>query len=216
MINIDNLTFSYTGKPPYPIKNLYLNIEDGSYTSILGENGSSKTTLIKLILGLLKPVKGTIKLNTDKIGYVPQRLESFNAQFPITVFEVLNIHRKVLKIKDNNIIDEYLESVGMDKFKNSLIGNLSGGQMQKVFIARALMGNPELLIFDEPSTGIDVNSQKEIYRLITHLNRCHNITVVAVEHNLNAAINNSTHIYKMGGNICSMYTISEYKKSVNF
>lgn len=216
MINIDNLTFSYNGKTPYLIKDLCLNIGDGSYTSILGENGSSKTTLIKLILGLLKPVKGKIKLNTNKIGYVPQKLESFNSQFPITVFEVLKTHMKVLRIRDVDTIDECLKSVGMDNFKKSLIGNLSGGQMQKIFIARALMGNPKLLIFDEPSTGIDITSQKEIYSLIIHLNKHHHITVIAVEHNLNAAINNSTHIYKMDSGNFKMYTISEYKKLSQF
>lgn len=212
MITIQNLTFSYNGSPPYLIENLNLNINRGSYISILGENGSAKTTLIKLILGLLVPTKGKIKLDTSKIGYVPQRLESFNSQFPITVFEILKSHMKSLKIKGINCIDECLDSVGMSSFKKNLIGNLSGGQMQKIFIARALMGSPELLIFDEPSTGIDIQSQIEIYSLIKHLNKKHLITVVAVEHNLKAAIENSTHICAMKNSGCTMYTISEYKK----
>ncbi|WP_446897485.1 metal ABC transporter ATP-binding protein [Clostridium sp. LBM24168] len=212
MITIQNLTFSYSGSPPYLIKNLDLTIRQGSYTSILGENGSAKTTLIKLILGLLTPISGEIKLDTNKIGYVPQRLESFNSQFPITVFEILKSHMKSLKIKDSTCIDESLDSVGMHSYKKNLIGDLSGGQMQKIFIARALMGSPGLLIFDEPSTGIDIQSQVEIYSLIKHLNKKHHITVLSVEHNLKAAVDNSTNICIMKNGNCNMYTISEYRK----
>lgn len=214
MIKINNLTFSYNGLPPYLIKNLNLYIKNGSYTSILGENGSAKTTLIKLILGLLTPINGKIKISTHKIGYVPQRLESFNSQFPITVYEILKTHAKILKIKDSNLINECLESVGMLHFKKNLIGNLSGGQMQKIFIARALMGSPDLLILDEPSTGVDVQSQIDIYNLIKHLNKKHLITVVSVEHNINAAIKNSTHICNMKDGKCNIYTICDYKKLV--
>jgi len=212
MIKISNLSFSYNNCPPYIIDNLNLDIKDDSYTSILGENGSAKTTLVRLILGLLTPIHGTIKLNTNRIGYVPQRLESFNSQFPITVFEILKSHMKILKINDSSVIDECLDSVGMNNFKKSLIGNLSGGQMQKIFIARALLGSPKLLVFDEPSTGIDINSQKEIYKLIKHLNRKHGITVLTVEHNMDAAMENSTHICTMKEGHCNMYNIYEYKQ----
>jgi zinc transport system ATP-binding protein len=121
---------------------------------------------------------------------------------------------KVLKIKDSNIINECLDSVGMAKYKKSLIGNLSGGQMQKIFIARALMGSPKLLILDEPSTGIDIQSQKEIYGLIKHLNRVHSITVVTVEHNLHAAIENSTHICTLKNGNCKIYDIDKYKQLI--
>ncbi|MFL0197880.1 metal ABC transporter ATP-binding protein [Clostridium sp. WILCCON 0269] len=212
MLNIKNLTFSYTGKPPYLIDSINLNIKYGSYVSIIGENGSAKTTLIKLILGLLHPLAGHINLSTKKIGYVPQFMENFNSQFPITVSELLKCHMKVLKIKNKKLMDTNLNSVGMSDFKNSLIGNLSGGQRQKIFIARALIGYPKLLILDEPSTGIDVISQKEIYTIIKHLNTDLSMTVIAVEHNLEAAFKNSTHICVMKHSSAAMYTIEEYKK----
>ena len=86
MIHIKDLNFSYNAAPPYLLDNINLHIEAGSYVSILGENGSAKSTLIKLILKLLKPQSGTISLNTDVIGYVPQRMENYNSQFPITVY----------------------------------------------------------------------------------------------------------------------------------
>lgn len=211
MINIKELTFSYTGGAPYLLDKLNINILEGSYVSVLGENGSAKTTLMKLILGLLKPLSGVISLNTDRIGYVPQRLESFNSQFPITVSEILKSHMKVLKLKNVKSIHKSLGAVGMEDFKNTLIGDMSGGQQQKIFIARALMGNPRLLVLDEPSTGIDIQSQEEIYSIIKHLNRHLSITVIAVEHNLKAALDNSTHICTMENGKAKLYTIDEYK-----
>ena len=215
MLTIENLNFSYTGKPPYLIDSMSLHIDYGSYVSIIGENGSSKTTLIKLILGILSPLKGHIHLSTKKIGYVPQLMENFNSQFPITVLEMLKCHMRVLKIKDRKLIDSCLNYVGMKDFKNNLIGNLSGGQRQKIFIARAIMGPPELLIFDEPSTGIDMTSQKELYTIIKHLNTSLSITVISVEHNLEAALKNSTHICVMKNGTATIYTIKEYKKLLN-
>jgi zinc transport system ATP-binding protein len=215
MLTINELCFSYNNSLPYLIDNLNLHIDKGSYVSIIGKNGSAKSTLIKLILGFLKPKCGKILINTDKIGYVPQRMEGYNPQFPITVEEMLECHRKVLKLKNKNLIDSNLEKINMIQYKSSLIGNLSGGQMQKVFIARAIMGNPELLILDEPSTGIDVKSQKEIYTIIKQLNKNLGVTVISVEHNLEAALSNSTHIFKMDDGKGALYTTSEFSKYFN-
>lgn len=151
MIKINNLCFSYEKNSPMLINNLNLTIKQGMYLSILGENGSSKTTLIKLILGLLSPVSGNITIDTKKISYVPQRVEGFNSQFPISVYEVLKTHATILKL-DNSEIDRVLEIVNMAEYRNRLIGNLSGGQRQRIFIARALMGNPDLIIFCQGKT----------------------------------------------------------------
>lgn len=214
MIQIKDLTFSYTGSSPYVLNKINLNISKGSYVSILGENGSAKTTLLKLLLNLLKPNSGTIDLDTNRIGYVPQRVESFNSQFPITVSEMLKCHMRVLNLKSSKSILNSLDSVGMENFKNSLIGDMSGGQQQKIFIARALMGNPKLVVLDEPSTGIDVQSQREIYSIIKHLNLHLGITVIAVEHNLKAALENSTHICMMERGAATLHTIDEYRKII--
>jgi len=215
MIDIKNLCFTYTNSKPYALDNVNLKIEKGSYVSILGENGSAKSTLVKLILNLLKPNSGEIDISTSKIAYVPQKVENFNAQFPITVYEMLNCHRKVLKIKDKSLILKSLKSVGMEDHSQSLIGNLSGGQQQKIFISRSLIGNPELLILDEPSTGIDTQSMEDIYGIIKRLNEDLEITVVSVEHNLKAALDNSTHIFEMGDGDGILYTIDNYKLKLN-
>jgi zinc transport system ATP-binding protein len=141
-------------------------------------------------------------------------LNNFNNSFPITVAEILNCHKSALKIKDSKCIDKVLSIVNMNNFKNNLIGELSGGQKQKIFIARALMGKPDLLILDEPSTGIDVKSQKDIYSFLRELNKKNNITIISVEHNLQAAIENSTHIFNINKftNTC-LLTIDDYLKT---
>ncbi|WP_298845658.1 metal ABC transporter ATP-binding protein [Clostridium sp.] len=215
MINIKNLYFTYTNSKPYILDNINLNIKKGSYVSILGENGSAKSTLLKLILNLLKPNSGEIIIDTSRIAYVAQKVENFNAQFPITVYEMLNCHRKVLKLKDKGLISKSLNAVGMEDHTHTLIGNLSGGQQQKIFIARSLIGNPELLILDEPSTGIDIQSMEDIYGIIKGLNVNLGITVVSVEHNLKAALDNSTDIFEMSNHSGILYTISDYKYKIS-
>ncbi|WP_346916941.1 metal ABC transporter ATP-binding protein [Clostridium sp.] len=215
MIEIKDLCFSYNNSKPYIIDNLSLNIEKKSYVSIIGANGSCKSTLIKLILNLLTPQKGTINLTSKKIGYVPQIVESFNSSFPITVWEMLNAHRNVLKIKDKESITEALKKVGMLEYKNSLIGNLSGGQKQKIFIARAILANEDILILDEPSTGVDSKSMKEIYGLIASLNKKNGVTVISVEHNLETALQNSSHILTMDNGFGTLYTSEEYIRRIS-
>lgn len=211
LIQIQNMSFSYV-KGSDLLKDINLNIPDGVYLSILGENGSCKSTLIKLILGLLKPNYGSININTNKISYVPQRLDNFNGQFPITVKEILASHCKAIKLKDSNAVSNVLEKVNMIDFKNNLIGNLSGGQQQRIFIARALLGNPDLIILDEPSTGVDEKSQNEIYPLLQDLNKKHGKTIISVEHNTKIALQYSTHILQLNNGKIKLYTKDEFIK----
>ena len=212
MIDINNLTFSYTNKPPYLIDNVNLKIPKGVYLSIVGENGSAKTTLLKLILGLLKPTSGTIDVNAKGIAYVPQKLESFNSQFPISVYEILKTHGKSIGVCNKNEIKKVLDKVNMIEFTNKLIGSLSGGQQQRIFIARALMGNPELIILDEPSTGVDSKNQSSIYSLLHKLNTENGKTIISVEHNIDMALKYSTHILEVINGSPTLYTKEDYLK----
>lgn len=206
MIKIEHLWFSYSGMSAYILSDISIDISVGEYISVIGENGCGKTTLMRLLLGFIKPTKGSISIDTKFIGYVPQRNDFSNSNFPITVYEVLASYHKLLKLKDKAIITEVLRLTGMEDYKNALMGNLSGGQVQKILIARALMGTPKLLILDEPSTGVDADSQKEIYGLLKNLSMNQNITIVAVEHNLEAVFTNSTKIFHLQnghGHLCS-------------
>lgn len=215
MIKINNLCFSYSGSKPYQLNNINLSLPENEFISIIGENGSSKTTLLKLLLGYLKPIEGNIEINLKSVGYVPQKVDNFNSQFSITVYEVLRIHLKTLKIKDKTEIDRVLNAVNMLEFKNKLIGSLSGGQQQRIFIARALIGHPSILILDEPSAGIDEKTQKDIYDLIFNLNKEKDMTIICVEHNIEKSIRYSSHILELKNASASLFETENFVKELD-
>lgn len=212
MITIEHLSFSFNGTQPMILEDINLKVDEGDYVSIIGDNGCGKTTLMRIILGFLKPTKGIIRIGTKEIGYVPQKNDFANSNFPITVFEMLDSYRRLLKIRDKSVIAKALKLVGMQEYAGTLMGSLSGGETQKILIARALMGEPKLLVLDEPSTGIDIDSQKEIYGLLKNMGIENRITIVAVEHNVEAVFANSTKIYHLQhgrGHFCN---IEKYAK----
>ena len=211
LIKIDNLSFAYNKNTSPLLKDVNLDIPKGVYLSIVGENGSCKTTLIKLILGLLTPISGSITVDTDNIAYVPQRLDGFNSQFPISIYEILKIHAKSLKLDPKSSSIDVLEKVNMLKFKENLIGNLSGGQQQRVFIARALIGNPDLIILDEPSTGVDVKNQQEIYSLLSKINKEQGTTIISIEHNMDIALKYSTHILTINNGKLTLQSNKDFR-----
>ena len=205
MVCIQGVSFKYGAGKKVLFENLCLTIKKGAYISVVGENGTGKSTLIKLILGLLTPTTGGIRCGTHSVGYVPQKKAAITG-FPITVYETLNSYRILRKQRDKGVIDRYLSDVRLLDYKYALAGTLSGGQLQKMYIARALIGEPDLLILDEPSTGIDVQSQQEIYTFIKKLNTEQGLTVISVEHNLDAAVLNSTDIFHLAngcGHLCN-------------
>jgi len=205
MLSVQNLSFRYDAYSKYILEGISFEVEKGEYVSIVGENGSGKSTLVRLLLGLLKPTTGEVQQRASSIGYVPQKKINLT-HFPLTVFELLDSYRRVLKVKDRNTVYNMLEEVGLLGFEKKLAGELSGGQLQKLYIARALINNPELLILDEPSTGIDVKGQREIYTILKRLNQDSKITIISVDHNLDAAVANSTvifHIANGKGHFCN-------------
>jgi len=182
IIEIENVTFSYNGEKV--LKNINLTVKKGDYLAVIGPNGGGKSTLIKLILGLIKPTKGKIKLHTLKIGYVPQ-YTNFSLDIPITVLDVV-LQGRLAKFKffyneeDKKETLEKLKLVKMDGYKDKKISDLSGGERQRVLIARALVSNPEVLILDEPTSAIDVQGQKEIYDILKELK----MTKIMISHDL--------------------------------
>ena len=190
---LDQVFFSYEKTPI--LENVTLTIQEGDFVGIFGPNGGGKTTLLQLIMGLLKQDQGKIELwgNSPKnthpnIGYVPQ-IARFDKQFPITVEEVVQMGclSKVsflgtLKPYYKQIALEALEKVGMLSFKNHSFGKLSGGQAQRVLIARALASEPKLLILDEPTASVDPQAEEEILQILTSLKG--SITILMVTHDL--------------------------------
>lgn len=205
MISIKNLSFSYTGKSPFLLHEINLEVRKGDYISLLGENGSGKSTLLKLILGFLTPTEGSITIDRSSLRYVAQKNEAAMKGFPITAKEVLTSYGKLLSLPLSET-DRVLSLVGMEEYKNHLIGELSGGQQQRISLARAFMGHPSLILLDEPSTGVDLPNQKIIYSLLKEINQNEHCTILSVEHNLDAALSNSTLIYHLkegSGHLCS-------------
>ncbi|MFB0917496.1 MAG: metal ABC transporter ATP-binding protein [Clostridiaceae bacterium] len=212
-MELNNISFSYEGREPFLIEDLTLKLEPGMFLTVLGENGSAKSTLIKLMLGLNKPNKGTINCNFNKVGYVPQKKEIFNMKFPITVKEMIDIHIRTSGNKSHGH-DHYLKKVEMENEAGTLFGDLSGGQQQRVLIARAISSDPDLLILDEPLTGIDSKSQTLLRNLLHSMN-VDGLTIVSIEHDIAYALHNSSHILTMKEGKGTLYTVKEFLKRIS-
>lgn len=191
IIKLQHVSFAYDEGIDI-VKDISFNIHQGDYLGIIGPNGGGKTTLLKLILGLLKATSGTITLSIPRIGYVAQNATSIDRTFPITVREVVAQGRvagrglfHALTQEDWRIVDQSLSQVDLLDKKNIPIGDLSRGQQQRVFIARAITGHhPHVIILDEPTTSIDANSQEQFYSLLKKLNQKLGITLILVSHDI--------------------------------
>ena len=210
IIKIRNLNFSYDKQ--VVLEGINLDYSSDEFLAIIGPNGGGKSTLLKLILGLLKPQSGEIKLFGKEpsevskfIGYVPQNFLS-NQSFPMMVLEVVLmglIDKKIFGFysKDEKALAlSALEKVGMSEFANARIGELSGGQRQRVYIARALCANAKVLILDEPTASIDTKGQAEIYEILNGIN-AGGVGVVLVSHDLNIVLNYATKIAYVSKNL---------------
>ncbi len=198
IVDINNVSFSYNGHPV--LDDISIEIKKGEFLGLIGPNGSGKTTLLKIILGLYKPKSGSVSLfgkktavfkDWSKVGYVPQKAGGDNMRFPITVEEIVAMGRvnnnrwfDFTTTEDKNAIDQALNEVDMLIYKKTRLNELSGGQQQRVFIARALASAPELLILDEPTVGVDSESQAKFYELLKNLNKKLKLTLILVSHDI--------------------------------
>lgn len=198
IIEVKNLSFKYDRD--YVFENINFDIYKGDFVGIIGSNGAGKSTLIKLILGQLKPDKGTILVNgkdpasgvnLDSIGYVPQVGLSRGIDFPATVEEIvmMNLYKEIGRFRfpkkvHKEKVRDALKVVSMTEFANRRFSELSGGQQQRVIIAKAIVNSPEMLILDEPTTGIDHHSESVLYELLDKLHDEKNITIVMISHDL--------------------------------
>lgn len=193
-LEVKELTFYYDEEPV--LEGVNYHVDAGEFVILTGENGAAKSTLIRATLGLLKPAKGQVtiaKKNTEgqrlSIGYIPQQIASFNAGFPSTVLELVRSGRyprnswfKKLTKNDHNHVQKALESVGMWEMRHKKIGELSGGQKQRISLARIFATDPDLFILDEPTTGMDIESRKNFYRLLRHSAHHHNKAILMITH----------------------------------
>ncbi|MDQ6421073.1 ABC transporter ATP-binding protein [Paenibacillus sp. LHD-117] len=197
VITLDGVSFAYQHKTV--MENVSFSVKERDFIGLIGTNGAGKTTLLRIIVGLLKPSAGQIRLfgqpidkfkQWDRIGYVPQR-NAFNPQFPATVREVvlsgLFGRRKLFKRlskTDYTKATDAMDAMGIKDLEEKRIGQLSGGQQQRVFLARALINAPSLLILDEPTVGIDAETQESFFHMIKHMHQHHNMTFLMVSHDM--------------------------------
>jgi len=207
-VSMKNVSYAYEQK--MVLDHIDFEIPEGSFMGLVGPNGGGKTTLIKLMLGLLKPDTGSIELfnepiektkHRDKIGFVSQKANTFNKGFPATVYEVVSTgltakvgYLKFFNKKHKAKILHAIEQVGMLDYAYENIGNLSGGQQQRIFIARSLVNNPQLIILDEPTVGIDAENVKRFYDLLHQLHEVEQITLLLVTHDTGAITEHATDI----------------------
>lgn len=201
VIDIRNLSFAYGHRTV--ITGLSHTINPGDYLVIQGKNGTGKTTLIKCLLGI-NPVKngmifydGVDRTNFNKwtkFGYVSQTLDNFNYEFPLTVEELLRFST-ITKVSKQNYL-KLLDQMGILDIVNQNINSLSGGQLQRVFIVRAMLNNPEILILDEPTASIDKQNTDFFYQTINELNN-QGITIILITHTESIEHINYTHLLNM-------------------
>jgi len=191
IVEIKNLTIEYPGVKA--VDNVSFSIEQNDFLGIIGPNGAGKSTLFSCMLGLNNQYDGSIsffgkniresKKYLKDVGYVPQK-PIFEKNFPATVREVVRMGLR--KKSDENRVDKVLQDVWIHELSHKRIGDLSGGQQQRVFIAKALVGDPKILILDEPVTGIDTQSTELFYGILRELNKKQNITIIWSSHDLDA------------------------------
>ena len=221
-LRLSRVTLGYPGV--VALREIDFSIDRGEFLGIIGPNGSGKSTLLKGILGLLQPLEGKIFLFgannkkrdiRKKIGYVPQKSKS-EAGFPVSVKDVvmMGLYSQIGWLRrpqavHYQLVAESLGRVGMAGLGDRPVGELSGGQYQKVMIARALVNNPELLVLDEPTAAVDISAQRAILDLLEELNREQRMTILMVSHDINEIVHFCDRILLLNGRVCAFGTPAE-------
>ena len=227
IVDISRLNFSYESSTVLTDISFSVNKQD--FFGIVGPNGSGKTTLLKILLGIYRQISGSAKLfgidvsefkDWNKIGYVAQNASKIGQFFPADVLEVVGMgllarkgFPKLLMKKDKGRIIDSLRLVGMEGYWKQNITQLSGGQMQRVMIARALITNPELLILDEPTTGVESKSQHEFYELLGKLNSEKGLTIILISHDIGMITKYVTRLAILNNKMVFLGTHDEFCKS---
>ncbi len=216
VIEIDKLGYSYG--EGWILNDLSLKIEKGDFVAVIGPNGAGKSTLLRLLAGILKPMQGSITVfgqdresftAWDKIGYVPQNPARQHRAFPISVKEVVALGRlsggsmlQHYTRTDKAAVEDILQRFSLKPLEHRKIGELSGGQQQRVFLARAMVRSPQLLLLDEPATGVDPDAKEELYSMLGDINRNEGVTIVMVSHDLELAAKVCRNALCLDHNIC--------------
>ena len=195
LVKLNNTGFKQNDK--WLVEGVSLTVEKGKIVTLIGPNGSGKSTTAKIALGIYKNIEGTVEKYTNKVGYVPQKI-SIDWTLPLRVYDFMLLTED---IKDE-AIDEALTLTGVTHLKNKNLGNLSGGEFQRVLIARAISKKPELLVLDEPVQGVDYTGEIALYELIKKISDTLNCGILLISHDLHTVMTATDHVVCLNGHVC--------------
>ena len=195
LVKLNNAGFKQNNK--WLVEGVSLTVEKGKIVTLIGPNGSGKSTTAKIALGIYKNIEGSVEKYTNKVGYVPQKI-SIDWTLPLRVYDFMLLTEE---IKDE-AIDEALTLTGVMHLKNKNLGNLSGGEFQRVLIARAISKKPELLVLDEPVQGVDYTGEIALYELIKKISDTLNCGILLISHDLHTVMTATDHVVCLNGHVC--------------
>lgn len=197
LLRLDAIEVSFGGRTI--LDRVSCEVERGEILTLIGPNGAGKTTLVRIMLGLLAPDQGRVQRSSRRlrVGYVPQRLH-IEPTLPITVRDFLSLGRRCRQAQYRAALDE----VGVGHLMTTPVQQISGGEMQRVSLARALLREPDLLVLDEPGQGVDVAGQRDLYRLIADLRARRGCAVVLVSHDLYLVMAATDRVICLNGHVC--------------
>ena len=179
------------------VEGVSLKVEKGKIVTLIGPNGSGKSTTAKIALGIYKNIEGTVEKYTNKVGYVPQKI-SIDWTLPLRVYDFMLLTEDI----SDEAIDEALVLTGVIHLKDKNLGNLSGGEFQRVLIARAISKKPELLVLDEPVQGVDYTGEIALYELIKKISDTLNCGILLISHDLHTVMTATDHVVCLNGHVC--------------
>ena len=206
LVQLNNAGFRQNGK--WLVEGVSLKVEKGKIVTLIGPNGSGKSTTAKIALGIYKNIEGNVEKYTNKIGYVPQKI-SIDWTLPLRVYDFMLLTENI----DEEAIDEALNLTGVIHLKNKNLGNLSGGEFQRVLIARAISKKPELLVLDEPVQGVDYTGEIALYELIKKISDTLNCGILLISHDLHTVMTATDHVVCLNGHVCCSGTPMDVAKN---
>jgi zinc transport system ATP-binding protein len=206
LVKLNNVGFRQNGK--WLVEGVSLNVEKGKIVTLIGPNGSGKSTTAKIALGIYKNIQGSVEKYTSKVGYVPQKI-SIDWTLPLRVHDFMTLTEN---IKDNEI-NEALTLTGVLSLKNKNLGNLSGGEFQRVLLARAISKKPELLVLDEPVQGVDYTGEIALYELIKKISDTLNCGILLISHDLHTVMTATDYVVCLNGHVCCSGTPHDVAKN---
>ena len=195
LLKVENVGISVNGKSL--VRDISLEVKQGEIVTLIGPNGSGKSTTAKIALGIYKKIDGKVKTYTDKIGYVPQKI-SIDWTLPIRVLDFMTLTEELTQDEINTA----LNLTGVEHLKDKSLSNLSGGEFQRVLIARAISKQPELLVLDEPVQGVDFKGEIALYKLIKEISEKMKCGILLISHDLHVVMSATDFVVCLNGHVC--------------